>query len=110
MITVLCLAETAWAVIAGLTRVEALGHPVRVRFPECHSEGGGRAGTHTVCSGPQIGDPARTVKVAYEGVDAGLLSWAIAVMLPVVPLLAAAVTRGAAVVGVRRWRGLDDWP
>ncbi|MFC8364764.1 hypothetical protein ACFUIY_33430 [Streptomyces griseorubiginosus] len=127
VITAMCLAVTAWAVVAGLTRVEVLGHPVRVRFTECHSEGGGRAGSHTVCSGPQVDAPTHTVKVSYqghpdetvqvarepwggyEGVDTGFLSWAIAIMLPVVPLLAAAVVGGVTVVKVRRWRGLGDW-
>jgi hypothetical protein len=57
VLTVLCLAATAWAVIAGLTRVEVLGDPVQVRFAECHSACGGRGGTHAVCSGPQVGAP-----------------------------------------------------
>ncbi|MEU0411049.1 hypothetical protein ABZ307_24975 [Streptomyces griseorubiginosus] len=127
VITVLCLAATAWAVAMGFTRVEVLGHPVRVRFTECHSEGGGRAGSHTVCSGPQVGAPAHTVKVSYDGhpgetvqvarepwggyeaVDTGFLSWAIAILFPVVPLLAAAVMGGVTVVKVRQWRGLGDW-
>jgi hypothetical protein len=127
VLTVLCLAATAWAVIAGLTRVEVLGDPVQVRFTECHSEGGGRGGTHTVCSGPQVGAPAHTVKVTYDGhpdetvrvsrepwggyeaVDTGFLSWGIVIMLPVVPFLAAAVVSGVTVVRVRQWRGLDDW-
>ncbi|WP_234389137.1 hypothetical protein [Streptomyces sp. AS58] len=121
MLTVLCAAATAWAAFTGLARLDLLGNAVQVRFTECHVEGGGRSGIHTVCSGPQLGTAfKRTVKVTYDGregeiirvaqkpwgsyeaVDTGLVSWGIAALLPILPLGATATAGVFTVREVRR--------
>lgn len=123
MLTLLCAAATAWTVITGLTRLDLLGNAVHVRLTECHLEGGGRGGSHSVCSGPQVGTAVtHTVEVQYDGhrgeviqasrkpwggyeaVDRGLISWGIEVLLPVLPLFATATAGAFAVREVRRAR------
>ena len=91
-----------------------------LRPRECHREDGARNTTHTACSGPlQNTTNARTIKVrynghkgetiraaqkpwgSYEAVDTGLVSWGIAILMPVLPLGAAV---GAGVFTVREFR------
>lgn len=123
MLSLLCTAATAWAVITGLARLDLLGNAVQVRLTECHLESGARGGSYSVCSGPQIGTAVtHTVKVryhghggeviqavqkpwgSYEAVDAGLVSWGIAILLPVLPLIATAAAGAFTVREVRRAR------
>jgi hypothetical protein len=67
-LTVLFAVATAWTVVTGLARLDLLGNTVEVQLTECHREGGGRGGTSSVCSGPQVGTAAtHMVKVGYDG-------------------------------------------
>ncbi|MFJ2722926.1 hypothetical protein [Streptomyces sp. NPDC087437] len=119
MFTLLGAAAVAWTVITGLVRLDLLGNAVEVRLTECHQEGGGRAGSHSVCSGLQVGDETRTVKIRYEGhsgeviraaqkpwgsyepVETGFVAWGIWVLTPVVCLM---VTAAAGVLTGREMR------
>ncbi|MEW2463398.1 hypothetical protein AB0919_00015 [Streptomyces sp. NPDC046994] len=121
-LTLLAATATAWAVITGLARLDVLGDAVQVRITECHSEGGGRGGSHSVCSGPQVGNEAHTLKISYDGhegeivravrtpwggyepVDSGFVSRGISVLMPVLPLIGTAVAGAFAVREVRRAR------
>ncbi|WP_240958088.1 hypothetical protein [Streptomyces barkulensis] len=105
MFTLLGTAAVAWTVITGLVQLDLLGNAVQVRLTECHQEGGGRAGSHSVCSGPQVGSETRTVEIRYEGrpgevvraaqkpwgsyvpVETGFVAWGIWVLAPVVCLM-----------------------
>ncbi|MFB7115975.1 hypothetical protein [Streptomyces sp. NPDC056190] len=129
MFTLLGAAAVAWTVITGLVRLDLLGNAVQVRLTECHQEGGGRAGSHFVCSGLQVGNETRTVEVQYEGhpgevirsaqkpwgsyepVETGFVAWGIWVLMPVVCLMgtaAAGVLTGREIRRVRRrLRGHD---
>ncbi|WP_031507419.1 hypothetical protein [Streptomyces megasporus] len=122
-LTLLCAAATAFAVFDGLARLDLLGNAVQVWIAECHVETGGRGGSYSVCSGPRL-DIAAThiVEVRYEGhrgevirvartpwgsheaVDTGFVSWGIAVLLPVLPLMATAAAGAFTVREVRRAR------
>ncbi|WP_433916996.1 hypothetical protein [Streptomyces sp. NBC_01744] len=128
-LTLLCAAATTWTVITGLARLDLLGNAVEVRFTECHREGGGRGGSHIVCSGPQLhttsthtakvqynGHKDETIRAvqkpwgSYEAVDTGLISWGIAALLPVLPLGATATAGAFTVREVRRarWEATAD--
>lgn len=107
-LTLLGVAAVAWSVITGIVRLDLLDNAVQVRLTECHQEGGGRAGSHSVCSGPQVGDEMRTVEIQYEGqpgevvdaakkpwgsyepVETGIVAWGVWVLIPVVCLMATA--------------------
>ncbi|MFJ9544211.1 hypothetical protein ACIRPX_44390 [Streptomyces sp. NPDC101225] len=114
--TLLCVAAAAWTVFTGIAQLNLQGNAVEVRLAECHREDGARNTTHTACTGPlQNTASARTVKVRYDGhpgetirvaqkpwgsyeaVDTGFVSWGIAVLMPVLPLVGAA-TAGALTV------------
>jgi hypothetical protein len=122
-LTLLCAAATAWTVFTGVARLNLLGNAVEVRLTECHREDGARNTTHTSCSGPsQSTTNAGTVKVTYDGhrgetiraaqkpwgsyeaVDTGLVSWGIAILMPLLPLAATAAAGALVVRELRRAR------
>lgn len=123
VIALLSVGLAVWVAISGLAGLDLLGNSAQVRIAECHREGGGRGGSHAVCSGPQLDTaPVRTVKVQYDGhegetvrvartpwggcvpVDTGLVSWGIAVLFPLVPLAATGIAGALTVREVRRTR------
>lgn len=122
VITLLGAAVMTWTVITSLARLDLLGAAVQVRIEECHQEGGGRAGSHTVCSGPQVGDEAHTVKLQYEGqqgevvravrkpwgsyepAETGFVAWGTWVLMPVLPALGTAAAGALTVREIRRVR------
>ncbi|URN12708.1 hypothetical protein LUW77_16965 [Streptomyces radiopugnans] len=130
MFTLLGVAAVAWTVITGLVRLDLLGNAVQIRLTECHQEGGGRTGSHSVCSGPQIGSETRTVEIRYEGrpgevvraaqkpwgsyepVETGFVDWGICVLALVVCLMgtvAAGALTGREIRRVRqRFSGHGD--
>ncbi|WP_203233211.1 hypothetical protein [Streptomyces sp. Tue 6075] len=121
-LTLMAAAATVWALMSGLARLDLLGDAVQVRIVECHSEGGGRGGSHSVCSGPQVGNEAHTLKIRYDGregevvkavrtpwsgytpVDRSFVSWGVHVLTPVLPILGGAVTGALTLREVRRVR------
>lgn len=120
VLTLLGTAAVAWTVITGLARLELWGDAVQIRLAECHSESAGRAGSRSVCSGPQVGNETHTVKVQHEGrpgevvrvvrkpwgsyepVDTGFVEWGISVLLPVLPVIGTAAAGALTVREVRR--------
>lgn len=106
VLALLGIAAVTWSVMTSLAQLDLLGNAVQVRLAECHQESAGRAGSHTVCSGPQMGNEKRTVEVQYEGrprevvrvsrtpwgtyeaVETGPVAWGIGVLMPVIPLMA----------------------
>ncbi|OCC11623.1 hypothetical protein [Streptomyces sp. PTY087I2] len=121
-LTLMAAAATAWALMSGLARLDLVGDVVQVRIVECHSKGGGRGGSYSVCSGPQVGNEAHTLKIRYDGregeivkavrtpwggytpVDRSFVSWGVHVLMPVLPILGGAVTGALALREVRRVR------
>ncbi|GAB2929670.1 MULTISPECIES: hypothetical protein [unclassified Streptomyces] len=121
-LTLMAAAATAWVLMRGLARLDLVGDAVQVRIMECHSEGGGRGGSYSVCSGPQVGNETYTLKIRYDGregeivkavrtpwggyepVDRSFVSWGIHVLMPVLPILGGSVTGAFAVREVRRVR------
>ncbi len=120
--TLLGAAAVVWTVITGLARLDLLGDAVQVRLTECHREGGGRGGSHSVCSGPLVGDEMQTVEIQYEGhpgeviravqkpwgsyepVETGFVAWGIWVLTPVVCLMGTAAAGVLTVREIRRVR------
>lgn len=120
--TLLGAAAVAWTVITGLVRLDLLGNAVQVRLTECHHENGGRSGSRSVCSGPQVGNEMRTVEIPYEGhpgevvraapkpwgsyepVETGFVAWGIWVLMPVVTLMGTASAGALTVREIRRVR------
>lgn len=121
-LTLMAAAATAWVLMSGLAQLNLVGDTVQVRIRECHSEGGGRGGSHSVCSGPQVGNETHTLKIRYDGregeivkavrtpwggykpVDRSFVSWGINVLTPVLPILGGAVTGALTLREVRRVR------
>lgn len=121
-LTLMAVAATVWALMSGLARLDLVGDAAQVRIVECHSKGGGRGGSYSVCSGPEVGNEAHTLKIRYDGregevvkavrtpwgsytpVDRSFVSWGVNVLTPVLPILAGAVTGALTLREVRRVR------
>ncbi|RVU27182.1 hypothetical protein EOT10_08375 [Streptomyces antnestii] len=122
MLTLIGAGVMTWTVITGLARLDLLGEAVQVRIAECHQEGGGRAGSHSVCSGPPVGTKTHIVKLQYEGhqgavvravrkpwgsyepVETGFVAWGTWVLIPVLPLLGTVAAGALTVREIRRAR------
>lgn len=121
VIAVLFAGTTVWAGTAGLVRLGLAGDEVRVRLSQCQREGGGRGGSYVECSGQLVDDvSAGTVRVRYDGkqgevvlagrtpwgtlevMDKSFTSWGMAVLSPLLPLGAAALTAYLALRSGRR--------
>lgn len=123
LMALLYMGATAWSGALGLVRLGLAGDEVRVRLSQCQFEGGGRGGSYVECSGRPLGDESTdTVKVRYDGrsgevVSAGRTPWGnlevidtsftsrgTAVLSPLLPLGAAALTAYLALRAARRAR------
>lgn len=122
VIALLFMGATAWSVALGVVRLGLAGDEVRVRLSQCQFEGGGRGGSYVECSGRPVGDKSTdTVKVTYDGrsgevvsaartpwglevIDTSFTSWGTAVLYPLLPLGAAALTAYLALRAARRAR------
>lgn len=118
-LTLLAAAATVWALMTALARLDVSGDAVQIRIMECRSEGGGR---RSVCSGPQVGNEATTLKISYDGregeivravrtpwggyerVGSDFVSRSTSVLLPVLPVIGTAVYGAFVVREVRRAR------
>ncbi|MDX2565516.1 hypothetical protein PV371_39265, partial [Streptomyces sp. TX20-6-3] len=120
VLAVLFLGVTVWAGALGLVRLGLAGDEVQVRLSQCRLESS-RSGSHVECSGRLVGDVSmNTVTVRYDGkrgdvvpaartpwgafevVDKSFTSWGTAVLYPLLPLVAAAVTSYFALRSGRR--------
>jgi hypothetical protein len=121
VVAVLFLGTTLWVGALGLARLGLAGDEVRVRLSQCQLKGGGRGGSHVECSGRLVDDVSTdTVRVRYDGrqgetvpaartpwgtfevIDKGLTSWGMAVLSPLLPLGAVALSAYFALKSVRR--------
>jgi hypothetical protein len=120
LLTLLGTAAMAWTVFTGLARLDLLGNAVHVRLTECHDESAGRAGSRSVCSGPEVGNKTHTVKIPYEGhpgevvrvvrkpwgsyepVERGPVAWGIWVLAPVLPAIGTAAAGWLTLREIRR--------
>ncbi|WP_327365222.1 hypothetical protein [Streptomyces sp. NBC_01217] len=121
VLAVLFLGITVSAGALGLVRLGLAGDEVRVRLSQCRLESSGRGGSHVECSGRLVGDVSMdTVTVRYDGkqgevvpaartpwgtfevVDKSFTSWGTAVLYPLLPLVAAALTSYLALRSGRR--------
>ncbi|MFE9369839.1 hypothetical protein ACFYM2_08695 [Streptomyces sp. NPDC006711] len=111
VIALLFVGATVGVGALGLVRLGLAGDEVRVRLTHCRLTGGGRGDSHLECSGRLLGDVrAGSVMVRYDGrqgevvpaartpwgtfevLDRSLTSWGTAVLSPLLPLTAAALT------------------
>lgn len=122
VIALLFLGATAWSVALGLVRLGLAGDEVQVRLSQCQFEGGGRGGGYVECSVRPVGDKSTDIeKVAYDGrsgevvsaartpwglevIDTSFTSWGTAVLYPLLPLGATALTAYLALRDARRAR------
>ncbi|MEZ3181128.1 hypothetical protein KYY02_21290 [Streptomyces pimonensis] len=122
LLTLMAVAAMVWTVVTGLARLDLLGDAVLVRLTECHDESAGRAGSRSVCSGPQVGDETHTVEISYEGrpgevvravrkpwggyepVETGFVAWGVWVLAPLLPAMGTAAAGWLTAREMRRVR------
>ncbi|MFE9045966.1 hypothetical protein ACFYOG_34360 [Streptomyces sp. NPDC007818] len=123
VLAVLFLGVTVATVAFGLARLGATGEVAQMRLSQCRLESS-RGGSHVECSGRRVdgastdsvtlrydGEPgdvvaaARTPWGTFEVVDKSITSWATAVLYPLLPLVATAVTAYLARRSVRHAPG-----